>query len=374
MFTENEVFKTAHFCDHPVEDILERISVQPTESATLGRPRTPAFYPGWPLYVCSMRYIDKACLFMRIKKWSNVLPEQLRGTDVTAVVPFERPITLPTVKSPFALGVKGPGSVGRPKRQPTQADDEEEEAAAAIIAPPVARRQSGPQPVDPRSRAATTPSTPGAPPQQRHPYPAAPTQPGPSRTPQAASAYGSPAPQHARPGVPPANYRQPPPQAPLYAVRTFAAVMGGAQVLEQVAVKEYLHTETARLFEQDARHQVLWFSGPPLAPGALKIPMAPNHSIEYLSFLSKRKNGTSVKDARPGKRFRTVVKDEDEDADMDAEGEEEDAEGEDDDDDGKDKDKEQDDLDGDLSRHWWAQGKSEEQVLADLAAIAGVGA
>jgi chromatin structure-remodeling complex subunit RSC1/2 len=143
--------------------------------------------------------------------------------------------------------------------------------------------------------------------------------------------------------------------------------MGGAQVLEQVAVREYLPPDTTRLFEQDARHQVLWFSGPPIAPGALKIPAPPNHSLEYLAFLSKRKNGASVKDARPAKRFCRKV--EDADAEADAEGEEEDAEGSEDDEDGEAKD---DDLKGDLSRHWWAQGQSEEQVLHGLRSVIGV--
>ena len=45
----------------------------------------------------------------------------------------------------------------------------------------------------------------------------------------------------------------------------------------------------ARLFERDDRQQVLWFSGPPLAPGAVKIPLQATHSLEYLAYLTKRK-------------------------------------------------------------------------------------
>jgi chromatin structure-remodeling complex subunit RSC1/2 len=44
-----------------------------------------------------------------------------------------------------------------------------------------------------------------------------------------------------------------------------------------------------RLFERDARHQVLWFSGPPLAPGTIPVPERPAHSLEYLKYVAKRK-------------------------------------------------------------------------------------
>lgn len=48
MFFENEVFKTGNFCDHPVEDILERISIQFYVKYIRGKPRAPEYYPGWP--------------------------------------------------------------------------------------------------------------------------------------------------------------------------------------------------------------------------------------------------------------------------------------------------------------------------------------
>jgi chromatin structure-remodeling complex subunit RSC1/2 len=126
-------------------------------------------------------------------------------------------------------------------------------------------------------------------------------------------------------------------------------VTGGAQVLEQVAVREYLPPETAKLFEQDARHQVLWFSGPPLPQGAVQIPAPPNHSLEYLAFLSKRKRGESKAAARPpnAKRFKADGGTE-KSEDGDAEGEEEEE---------------------DLSAEWWTQGMTPEQVLASLKAV-----
>jgi chromatin structure-remodeling complex subunit RSC1/2 len=45
------------------------------------------------------------------------------------------------------------------------------------------------------------------------------------------------------------------------------------------------------LFERDSRGQVLWFSGPPLAPGTIHIPEQPRHSLEYLDYLAKRRKG-----------------------------------------------------------------------------------
>ena len=47
-FYEREVFKTSHFVDIPVEDVLERISVQFFVKYVRGRPQAPEFYPGWP--------------------------------------------------------------------------------------------------------------------------------------------------------------------------------------------------------------------------------------------------------------------------------------------------------------------------------------
>lgn len=333
MFVEREVFKTAHFCDHPVEDIIERVSVQPTDSAARGRPKVPgAFYPGWPLYVCSTRYIDKAQIFLRIKKWSSIIPEGRRHIDVSTVVPFQRPITLPMLKSPFLDGVTGPGMIGRPRRQPIPADSEEVEAEVAYSQPAISRRTSELQP----ERAPSAPSS-----QRQTPIP---SQPQPSR-PQTQRSSSSTWSQSQRP-------------APTFSSRTFASIVGGAQVLEQVAVREYLPSDTARLFEQDARHQVLWFSGPPVAQGAVAFPSQPGHSLEYLTWLSKRKRGESV-ELSNGKRFcRTVEPDasggQDAEGEVDADGESEDTE-----------EKE------DLSLLWWAKGQSEEQVLGSLRAVIG---
>lgn len=52
-FYESEVFKTAQFADHVLEDIIEKICCQFYTKAIRGRPRPPGWYPGWPL--CTYR-------------------------------------------------------------------------------------------------------------------------------------------------------------------------------------------------------------------------------------------------------------------------------------------------------------------------------
>lgn len=52
-FMDREVFKTGHICDHPVEDILEKITVQFFVKYVRGRSRPGEYYPGWPL--CKFR-------------------------------------------------------------------------------------------------------------------------------------------------------------------------------------------------------------------------------------------------------------------------------------------------------------------------------
>lgn len=49
MFLEREVLKTGHICDHPVEDIIEKVSCQFFVKYVRGRSRAGEYYPGWPL-------------------------------------------------------------------------------------------------------------------------------------------------------------------------------------------------------------------------------------------------------------------------------------------------------------------------------------
>lgn len=352
-FFENEVFKTVYFCDHPIEDVIEKIAIQPWENAARGRPNSQVWHPGFPLYVARSRFIDNAHFFMEVKHWSALQPEAsglLRHFTANGV-PFKRQITLPIVKSPFTLGVKGPGSIGRPKRQAMPDDDEgmDMNVAYGRAPPPATRPEVRPAPPSARSSFGPGPSPQQA--AQRLPQ----STPGPSRTPSSQQVPTAQAQATRTPQTQPSQRWQPPrSQAQAFPTRTFASVIGGAQILEQVAVREYLPSETANLFEQDGRHQVLWYSGPPLPQGAVQLPMPPNHSLEYLAFLSRRKRGASKAASRPigSKRLRADGGTEQGDSDVEME---EDAEGE--------------EEDEDLSAEWWTQGMSADQVLDSLKAV-----
>ena len=110
-----------------------------------------------------------------------------------------------------------------------------------------------------------------------------------------------------------------------------------------------------RLFERDARQQVLWFSGPPLAPGTIHVPSQTAHSLEYLAYLTKRKRGQTRDDPskpsesgrRKGARY-DVAASRDETA-LGSVGE----------------------AKTDFRQSWWAQGMSVEQVARGLRAVIG---
>ncbi|KAK8850623.1 hypothetical protein IAR55_004542 [Kwoniella newhampshirensis] len=251
MFFEREVFKTGHFCDHPVEDILEKISVQFYVKYIRGRPRPGEYYPGWPLF-----------------------------------------------KSPFLLGVAGPGFIGEPRKAPggggeEEEDDEEEKQPKRrerVVRPP------------PPSAATVAPPT---------------SMTGPSRVP-----TFTPTPTPAPP-TPPVYRPNPPPPVTAFPSRTVAAIMGGPQVMEQVAIKETLPLDT----------------GPPLAPGTISIPQPQAHSVEYLSYMTKRKLGDN---SAPTKRAKREVP---QSASL------------------------QDSQSEDFSKVWWAEGQSSEQIVAGLQAL-----
>jgi chromatin structure-remodeling complex subunit RSC1/2 len=253
---------------------------------------------------------------------------------------WERIIDPPMEKSPFLRGIRGPGFFAEPREG---GEEEEEDETPRRRQPEAVTKRS--------SAAAVTPARAYVPATQAGRYP---TPTYPQSTP-SASTYRPPpsiAPQQ-RPST------GQPALLPSTNGRTIAALMGGPQVVDQVAVREYLPIEvgellrallqapktddSARLFERDARNQVLWFSGPPLLPGQIKIPTQPIHSLEYLEYLTKRKAGTSTeRDGPRGKRFRierepvTEEKNENEDT--------------------------EDDL-------WWAQGMSSEQIEKSLMAV-----
>ncbi|THV07276.1 hypothetical protein K435DRAFT_742310 [Dendrothele bispora CBS 962.96] len=116
-FWDNEIFKTSHFADHPIPDLIEKIACQFTARHIRGRPKAPYWYPGWPLYVCDSRYNDRDRVFVRIKNWNSCIPEEMRKReDWMPIYGFERVVFPRRNASPFLSGngkaaVKGPGGL-----------------------------------------------------------------------------------------------------------------------------------------------------------------------------------------------------------------------------------------------------------------------
>lgn len=48
-FMDRELLKTGHLCDHPVDDLIEKVSVQFLSKYVRGRSRAGEYFPGWPL-------------------------------------------------------------------------------------------------------------------------------------------------------------------------------------------------------------------------------------------------------------------------------------------------------------------------------------
>jgi chromatin structure-remodeling complex subunit RSC1/2 len=114
----------AHFADHPIEDLIEKVACQFTSQHIRGRPRHPFWYPGFPLYVCDSQYNDRKRVFVRIKNWDGCIPEELRqeqqrqsgeGGEFMPIHSFEKVIWPKKAVSSFLAGrggaVKGPGGI-----------------------------------------------------------------------------------------------------------------------------------------------------------------------------------------------------------------------------------------------------------------------
>jgi chromatin structure-remodeling complex subunit RSC1/2 len=120
----------AHYADHPIEDLIEKIACQFTAQHIKGRPRPPFWYPGFPLYVCDSQYNDCERVFVKITNWNGCIPEEVqkeesgggggegREEEFMPVYPFEKIIWPKKVGSPFLVGrggsmkgVKGPGGI-----------------------------------------------------------------------------------------------------------------------------------------------------------------------------------------------------------------------------------------------------------------------
>ncbi|WRT70789.1 uncharacterized protein IL334_007788 [Kwoniella shivajii] len=241
--------------------------------------------------------------------------------------------------SPFLQGVQGPGFFGEPRKgtagdEDDDDDDEKEKDRERSKRRERARREVQPPPaIDiPPVRKSPIPT----------PIPAPIHSSGPSRSamPSTPTPQGQSQPVY-RPPVPSSHPSAPVPSY-LFPNRTIVAAMGGHQALDQSAVKEALPSDTTRLFERDARGHVLWFSGPPLAPGTIPVPQQQAHSLEYLTYIIKRKRG---EEAIPQKRIRRDVE---ESPENDADGPL---------------------YDKDPNDFWWAEGQSQEQIADSLKAM-----
>lgn len=252
-FWENEVFKTSHFADHPVEDIIEGIACQFTARHIRGRPRPPSWYLGWPLYVCDSRYNDRERIFVKIKNWNSCVPEEVRkSADFMPIYPFERMVFPRRFGSPFLKGsrIRGPGGIGesvdraegeRIEGGGTGRKRTRKAGAATDISGPSKGLYVG---VGPTSVPGATPQAAVYPPQ-------------------------------------PANIQ------PRTEDRSIVTAAGGAAVLGNNADMEKLPAETARHFDRDPEtNEVLWFAAPPL--NIARKP-APRYSLQYLHWLATKR-------------------------------------------------------------------------------------
>ncbi|KAI0666207.1 hypothetical protein C8Q78DRAFT_994933 [Trametes maxima] len=261
-FWEREIFKTGHFADHPIEDILEKVACQFTARHLRGRPRAPFWYPGWPLYVCDSRYNDRDRVFVKIKNWNSCIPEEVRKKEeFMPIYPFERPVVPRSCPSPFlgAQRIQAPGGI---IDVPEKAEGEKAESAPTTRKRPqrkAAVKAEAERAGTSKAAAAAVPApTPAA-------QPAASTPHGGYQT-QGYSQYA----QHVLPQED----------------RSIYVAAGGASALNNATVEE-LPAETARHFDRDPEtNEVLWFAAPPVD---LVHAPPPRHSLKYLAFLAQKR-------------------------------------------------------------------------------------
>ncbi|KAI0327304.1 hypothetical protein GY45DRAFT_1327801 [Cubamyces sp. BRFM 1775] len=279
-FWEKEIFKTSHFADHPVEDIIEKVACQFTARHLRGRPRPPFWYPGWPLYVCDSRYNDRDRVFVKIKNWNSCIPEEVRKKEeFMPIYPFERPVVPRSIPSPFLAGahkIRAPGGIIDAPEKP---EGEKAESAAAGTGAGAAGTRKRPQ----RKAAAKAEADRAAA----------------NAAAQASSSKTTPvaAPLPLQASTSSYGYAQYAPQAPAQEDRSIMAAAGGAAALNNATVEE-LPPETARLFDRDPEtNEVLWFAAPPV--DIVHTP-PPQHSLKYLAFLAKKRKQAQGGRARDG--------------------------------------------------------------------------
>ncbi|XP_006454962.1 hypothetical protein AGABI2DRAFT_148258 [Agaricus bisporus var. bisporus H97] len=275
-FWEGEVFKTSHFADHPVEDIIEKIACQFTARHIRGRPRPPYWYLGFPLYVCDSRYNDRDRVFVKIKNWNSCIPEEVRkSTEFMPIYPFERTVYPIRYPSPFLVKgngskVKGPGGI-----IPSSSGD-----GGGELEVDKKKNTSG------MGKGDVVGVNKG---QQQHAG---------NITTQAATAGSSvaPTPQpHYQQQLMQQSQHQPhqPVQRPPGPDRSVFTAAGGATLGNNIQV-EKLPSEITKHFDRDPdTNEMLWFSAPPL--NVSRIPPA-KHSLAYLHFLAMKRKREEQKD------------------------------------------------------------------------------
>ncbi|KAH9836628.1 uncharacterized protein C8Q71DRAFT_758865 [Rhodofomes roseus] len=265
-FWENEVFKTSHFADHPLEDIIEKIAVQFTARHIRGRPRPPYWYLGWPLYVCDSRYNDRERIFVKIKNWNSCVPEEVRkSTEFMPIYPFEKSVFPRRFSSPFLTGrVKGPGGIA----EATEKGDGDK-----IEGGGTGRKRSKRNP-----GATSTPSR---------------TEQTDRAGPSKGLYVGAPA---AQAGASTSTYQYPQnaqnPRAPSTQQATDRSILtsAGLTALGSNVSTEKLPPETVKHFDRDPdTNEVLWFASPPVDRARSR---PPQHSLAYLHFLAKKRKKT----------------------------------------------------------------------------------
>ncbi|KAI0078514.1 hypothetical protein K474DRAFT_1660319 [Panus rudis PR-1116 ss-1] len=243
-FWENEVFKTGHFADHPLEDIIEKIACQFTARHVRGRPRPPYWYPGWPLYVCDSRYNDNERVFVKIKNWNSCVPEEVRkSAEFMPIYPFERMVWPKSLPSPFLRNkINAPGGIIDDEPEQTEADGHHRKRHKR------SNQQAGASP-NVTSLDSTVATQNGA--TATHPQ----------------VLYDQGYGQHAQQD------------------RSLVTATGLAGANVSV---ETLPSESTKHFDHDPlTNEMLWFAAPPI--DIPHIP-PPEYSLQYLHFLARRKN------------------------------------------------------------------------------------
>ncbi|KAI0344044.1 hypothetical protein BDW22DRAFT_1412656 [Trametopsis cervina] len=276
-FWENEVFKTSHFAEHPLEDIIEKIACQFTARHIRGRPRPPYWHPGWPLYVCDSRYNDRERIFVKIKNWNSCVPEEVRkSAEFMPIYPFERFVYPKRHASPFIAGepIKAPGGIG----DVIERTEGEKHEGGGIG----------------RKRTRKPPAGPGSAPTRNELTDRLGQSRGLFVGPPVAGGGGiTSIPPNAAPAM---RYDALAPMPPRSDVdRSIITAAGGASNLGGQVVVDRLPPETARHFDRDPdTNEVLWFAAPPVD---IPRPKGPEYSLAYLSYLAKKRKNKDHADA-----------------------------------------------------------------------------